>query len=94
MVHFQQQTQIAEMAEEYAAIFDDQLKAFEKERTNLKTEFAEKLEKLESQFKDSKEKETKSTAELVVCQEQIKKIGKIVAFLFGLKIDIVVNLIK
>ena len=67
------------MAEEYSAIFDEQLKAFEKERTSLKTEFAEKLEKLESQFKESKEKETKSTAELVVCQEHIKKTGKRIA---------------
>jgi len=68
-----QQTQVAEMAEEYAAIFDEQLKAFDKERSKTNEKYEERITTLKGQFKEAKENSTRVTAELEVCQVHIKK---------------------
>lgn len=63
------------MAEDYAAVFDEQLKAFEKERSTLKKKHDEKTEKLQNELKSIKEQFSKSNAELLVSQDHVKKSG-------------------
>ena len=63
------------MAEDYAAVFDEQLKAFEKERSSLKKNHDEKTEKLQNELKSMKEQFSKSNAELHVSQDHVKKTG-------------------
>ena len=67
------------MAEEYAAIFDEQLKAFDKERSKTNGEYEERIATLEDQYKGAKESSTRVTAELEVCQAHIKKTGNILS---------------
>ena len=63
------------MAEDYAAVFEEQMKAFEKERSTLKKNHDEKTEKLETELKSIKEQFSKSNAELLVSQEHVKQSG-------------------
>ena len=68
------------MAEEYAAIFDEQLKAFDKERSKTNEKYEERITTLKGQFKEAKENSTRVTAELEVCQVHIKKTGTQITF--------------
>ena len=68
------------MADEYAAIFDEQLAAFEKERETLKKDSASKISSLTEELRTVKEDRARISAELIVCRKQVSKSGVIPRF--------------
>ena len=80
----QQKSQLKEMADEYSAIFDEQLAAFEKERETLKQESASKISSLVDELKTVKEDRARISTELIVCKKQVSKSGMIPWFGFSL----------
>ena len=73
---------VAELADEYSSLFEEQLSAFEKEKANMKTSFAEKMNKITTELRSTKEENVTMQAEIESFKKMVSETGYITHFCY------------